>query len=75
MKKLYFLAISVFAFAGCTSIDFDEDAVRHASEQEIKANVESVFGTNFSPNQDWTMTSTGTVKITADADFNDGIII
>lgn len=71
MKKLYFLAISVFAFAGCTSIDFDEDAVRHASEQEIKANVESVFGTKFSPNQDWTMTSTGTVKITADADFND----
>ena len=71
MKKLYFLAISVFAFAGCTSIDFDEDAVRHASEQEIKANVESVFGTNFSPNQDWTMSSTGTIKITADANFDD----
>ena len=73
MKKIFlFTTISALAISSCTSFDgYDENAVKHATEQEIRSNAESVFGTNFSPNQDWTMSSTGTIKITADANFDD----
>lgn len=72
MKKLYFLAISVFVIASCTSIpDYDEDAVRHATKQEIKANAESVFGTSLDPNHDWSNVTKKTVSITANADLDD----
>ena len=72
MKKLYFLAISVFVIASCTSIpDYDEDAVRHATKAEIKANAESVFGTSLDPNHDWSNVTKKTVSITANADLDD----
>ena len=72
MKKLYFLAISVFVIASCTSIpDYDEDAVRHATKAEIKANAESVFGTSLDPNHDWSSVTKKTVSITANADLDD----
>ena len=75
MKKLYFLAISVFALASCSHDlgDYDERELLYPTltKEQINQNVEKVFGTTFSPNQDWTMTVNGSVKITADADFND----
>ena len=75
MKKLYFLAISVFALASCSHDlgDYDERELLYPTltKEQIDQNVEKVFGTTFSPNQDWTMTVNGSVKITADADFND----
>ena len=75
MKKLYFLAISVFALASCSHDlgDYDERELLYPTltKEQINQNVEKVFGTTFSPNQDWTMTVNGSVKITADADFKD----
>lgn len=75
MKKLYFLAISVLALASCSHDlgDYDERELLYPTltKEQINQNVEKVFGTTFSPNQDWTMTVNGSVKITADADFKD----
>lgn len=75
MKKiLLFTAIGAFAIAGCTSMpEYDEQEALYPTltKEQIQANVQNVFGTTFDPNQDWTMTTKGSVKVTADADFND----
>ena len=39
--------------------------------EQINANVKKIFGTTFSADQDWSMLTPGSVKITADANFND----
>lgn len=59
-------------FAGCTKMpDYyvDQEEFPELSKEQIDQNVQNVFGTTFSPNQDWTMTTSGSVKIKADADF------
>ena len=61
-------------FAGCTKMtDYyvDQEEFPELSKEQIDQNVKNVFGTTFSPDQDWTMSVTGSVKIKADADFND----
>lgn len=40
------------------------------SEEDIKANVEKIFGTSFSPNQDWKSTTNGTVVFNINSDVN-----
>ncbi|ADE81035.1 hypothetical protein PRU_1398 [Xylanibacter ruminicola 23] len=42
-----------------------------ATQEEIDANVAKVFGTTFSPNQDWSSTTKHTVTIAADAPLSD----
>ncbi|MDO4985857.1 MAG: hypothetical protein Q4E48_09190 [Prevotella sp.] len=42
-----------------------------ATQEEIDANVVKVFGTSFSPNQDWSSTTKYTVSIVADAPLSD----
>jgi hypothetical protein len=49
----------------------DQEEFPELSKEQIDQNVKNVFGTTFSPDQDWTMSVTGSVKIKADADFND----
>ena len=73
MKKIFLLmTIGTLVLTGCTSIDFeDQGVVKHATEKEIRDNVESVFGTTFSPNQDWSSTTNHKVSITANADLKD----
>lgn len=73
MKKIFlFTAASVLAIAGCTSTpDYDEQEALYPTltKEQINQNVQEIFGTTFD-NHDWTMTSTGTVSITADANFS-----
>ncbi len=75
MKKLYFLAISVFALASCSHDfgDYDERELLYPTltKEQIDQNVEKVFGTTFDPNHDWMTTTSRTVNITANADLND----
>ena len=42
-----------------------------ATQEEIDANVVKVFGTSFSPNQDWSSTTKYSVSVTADAPMAD----
>ena len=67
MKKRYLLTISVLALIGCVNMpDFDEYNPNLPSEEEIRKNNESIFGT-IDPNQDWHMFSEGSITIFADA--------
>ena len=47
MKKLYFLAISVFALASCSHDlgDYERDAYPTLTKEQIKQNVQEVLGT------------------------------
>ncbi|SEF89954.1 protein of unknown function [Xylanibacter ruminicola] len=78
MKKLFPIAIcGLLLFMGCSKSKdlFDTPVdppsppgpVTPDSNDEISANVQKVFGTTFDPNQDWCTTTSGEVKITANA--------
>ena len=81
MKKIVFLSLTAMVICGC-SHDFsnynapidvsslqdkDPNAV---TEEDIQANVASIFGT-IDPNQDWNLTNTGSITITADANLDE----
>ena len=72
MKKIFLLAsISALAIAGCTSFDgYDENAVKHATKEEMRANAESVLGITLDPNHDWSNVTNKTVTITANANMD-----
>ena len=72
MKKLYFLAVSVLALASCSHDlgDYERDAYPTLTKEQIKQNVQEVFGTTFDSNHDWNLTTTGKVTITANADLD-----
>ena len=73
MKKIFLLTtIGALAISSCTSFDgYDENAAKHATKEEIRANAESVFGATLDPNQDWSNVVKKTVSITANANLND----
>lgn len=73
MKKIFLLTtIGALAISSCTSFDgYDENAAKHATKEEIKANAESVFGATLDPSQDWSNVVKKTVSITANANLND----
>ncbi len=68
MKKILLSAITcTLAFGGCTTIpEYSEVNPNRPSEEEIRKNNESIFGT-IDPNQDWNMFSSGSITILADA--------
>ena len=73
MKKIFLLTtIGALAISSCTSFDgYDENAAKHATKEEIRANAESVFGATLDPSQDWSNVVKKTVSITANANLND----
>ena len=73
MKKIFLLTtIGALAIAGCTSFDgYDENAVKHATKEEMRANAESVLGITLDPNHDWSNVTNKTVTITANANLDD----
>lgn len=82
MKKLFTIAVIGLLLSSCTKgFDAPEPTPEptpdptptnnKATQEEINANVAKVFGTTFSPNQDWSSTTKYTVTITADAPMSD----
>ena len=78
MKKLLSLAVFGLVLSGCTKgIDGIEPEPtptptnNKATQEEIDANVANVFGTTFSPNQDWSSTTKYTISVVADAPMSD----
>ena len=66
MKKSFlFAATSLLVLANCSkSPDFaDAPQKQSATQEEINANVQSVFGITFDPNHDWCTTASGQVTI------------
>ena len=77
MKKLLSIAVLGFVLSSCVKgVDGIEPAPTPdpipdptgVTDEEIKANVEKVFGTSFSPNQDWKSTTNGTVTFNINSD-------
>ena len=62
MKKIVFLFFSAFLIGGCIGHDFDNES-QYKNEQ-VEANVKTVFGTSFDKNHDWCTTSNGKVTVT-----------
>ena len=82
MRKLFTIAVLGLIISSCTKgFDAPEPTPEptpdptptnnKATQEEINANVAKVFGTTFSPNQDWSSTTKYTVTITADAPMSD----
>ena len=82
MKKLLSIAVIGLVLSSCTKgFDAPEPTPdptpeptptnNEVTQAEIDANVANVFGTTFSPNQDWSSTTKHTVTITADAPLSD----
>jgi len=67
MKKylLYLLIVFMFLFSSCMKHDFNEN-----NEQQVKDNVETVFGTNFPNNQDWCTTINSSINVFANTSEN-----
>ena len=65
MKKSVIFAIACIALASCNrDIDLYEGPMpQQVSDAEIKANVEKIFGTSFSPDQDWNITTSGKITM------------
>ena len=82
MKKLLSLAVFGLVLSGCVK-GFDgtepeptptpdpTPTNNKATQEEIDANVANVFGTTFSPNQDWSSTTKYTISVVADAPMSD----
>jgi hypothetical protein len=81
MKKLFsFAVLALVLLSGCSKgFDMPEPAPtpdptptnNKASQEEIADNAKKVFGTTFSPNQDWSSTKKYTITVTADAPMAD----
>ena len=74
MKKLLTItAIGILLFASCSKIDFIQEpnttdsTPTGATQEDINANVQKVFGTTFDPNHEWCSTENGQVTITANS--------
>ncbi len=76
MKKNHLLTtisvVGALIISGCTSMDYEApEAYPTLTKEQIQQNVQEVFGTTFSPDQDWSSTTQRTVSVTADADLDD----
>lgn len=69
MKKgLLFAVVSLMMSVSCShGVDMYEGPVDNTSEEDIKDNVEKVFGVTFASNQDWCTTASGELTILSDA--------
>ena len=76
MKKLFLLSvIGLMTLSGCVKgFQGPEDIPpvdTGTSQEDINANVSKVFGTTFSPDQDWNSTTKHTITVVADAPLYD----
>lgn len=60
--KLFYLAVSALVFTGCTKHDFSEITPNNGND-DVKKNVENVFGVTFDADHDWCTTASGKVTI------------
>lgn len=60
--KLFYLAVSALVLTGCTKHDFSEITPTDGND-DVKKNVENVFGVTFDANHDWCTTASGKVTI------------
>lgn len=60
--KLFYLAVSALLFTGCTKHDLS-DINQSNGNDDVKKNVEKVFGVTFDANHDWCTTASGKVTI------------
>ena len=74
MKKLVTLAVLGLVLSGCTKgFDMPEPSPEPTpdptgvTDEDIKANVEKVFGVTFASNHDWNSTTNGTVTLKFDS--------
>ena len=58
--KFLFLFLLLFLLTGCLKHDFSYET---SKQEQINENVSRIFGTTFDENQDWSVTSTGSVLI------------
>lgn len=69
-KKLFLFTLLFASVSSCMKHDFDNQ--QDARNEQIKKNVENVFGVTFSEDQDWCVTTKGSIKIVVNpTDFND----
>ena len=59
---LFYLAVSALLFTGCTKHDLS-DINQSNGNDDVKKNVEKVFGVTFDANHDWCTTASGKVTI------------
>jgi hypothetical protein len=60
--RLFYLAVSALLFTGCTKHDLS-DINQSNGNDDVKKNVEKVFGVTFDANHDWCTTASGKVTI------------
>lgn len=60
--RVFYLAVSALVLAGCTKHDFSEITPNNGND-DVKKNVENVFGVTFDPEHDWCTTVSGQVTI------------
>ena len=68
--KLFFMFITIALFSGCMKhldLDFENN---QQNTQQIKDNVETVFGVSFPSTQDWCTTSNASVKVYVNGNDN-----
>ena len=71
MRKIFVLgAASILFFASCSK-EKDLYQGSQVSDEQIKENVQNVFGVKFADNQDWSTAVKSSISITADADLTD----
>ena len=61
MKKLIYVALGALMLVGCNKYSFD--AADEVKSNQIRENVEKVFGTKFDANHDWCTTTSGQLVI------------
>lgn len=62
--RLFYLAVSALLFTGCTKHDLS-DINQSNGNDDVKKNVEKVFGVTFDANHDWCTTASGKVTISS----------
>ena len=63
MKKLIYVALGALMLVGCNKYSFD--AADEVKSNQIRENVEKVFGTKFDANHDWCTTTSGQLVISS----------
>jgi len=66
MKRLLFYAIGLLLLTGCNKFDIEQSTIVNPDKEAINENAKAILG-NIDPNQDWTITTTSYLNITADA--------
>ena len=61
MRKLSIFVLSALMLSSCLKHDFGDYG--RVTDEEIKENVEKVFGTTFDPEHDWCTTTNGEVTV------------